>query len=147
MKSIYVRDEFCIGCHLCEIYCRLQHSRFKDLVKAYKREHPRPVPRIRVQGAAPACFAVPCRHCAEPYCVYACLTGALSRDSSSGIVTINAEKCIGCWTCILACPFGAMQQDTEWKKAAKCDLCPDAEIPACVANCPNEALVYADVQS
>ncbi len=144
MRNIYVRDEFCIGCHLCEVYCQLEHSQSRDLVKAYKREYPRPVPRLRVEGTAPGCFAVPCRHCPEPACVYACLTGALHKDSHSGVVTIDSEKCIGCWTCVLACPFGAITQNTEVRKAAKCDLCPEEDIPACVANCPNEALVYAE---
>jgi carbon-monoxide dehydrogenase iron sulfur subunit len=27
---------------------------------------------------------------------------------------------------------------------AKCDLCPGLEVPACVANCPNEALVFVE---
>ncbi|PIP05839.1 MAG: 4Fe-4S ferredoxin, partial [Syntrophobacterales bacterium CG23_combo_of_CG06-09_8_20_14_all_48_27] len=40
------------------------------------------------------------------------------------------------------CPLGAIRQDTEQKKVLKCDLCQGEEIPVCVANCPNEALVY-----
>jgi anaerobic carbon-monoxide dehydrogenase iron sulfur subunit len=26
----------------------------------------------------------------------------------------------------------------------KCDLCPDLDTPACVANCPNEALIIVE---
>jgi Fe-S-cluster-containing hydrogenase component 2 len=36
--------------------------------------------------------------------------------------------------------------DKEQKKMVKCDLCQDEKIPVCVANCPNEALVYAEVE-
>jgi len=54
------------------------------------------------------------------------------------------EKCIGCWTCIVACPYGVLIRDLNNKTVIKCDLCPGREIPACVVNCPNEALVYVE---
>ena len=92
----------------------------------------------------PISFSVRCQQCEEPSCVYACLTGALSRDAESGIVKVDEEKCTGCWTCILACPFAAIRQDTGQKKIVKCDLCQGEAMPVCVANCPNEALVYAE---
>jgi len=78
--------------------------------------------------------------------VYACLTGALRRDPDSDIVSVDVEKCIGCWTCILACPVGAIAQDTCEEKIVKCDLCTGKDIPVCVMNCSNEALVYAEVK-
>jgi carbon-monoxide dehydrogenase iron sulfur subunit len=56
-------------------------------------------------------------------------------------VCVDPEKCIGCWTCVVACPNGALVRDLGSHIIAKCDLCPDEEIPVCVANCPNEALV------
>jgi len=146
MKRIYINEGVCIGCHLCEVYCQLKHSQSKDLIKAFKREFPRPLPRLLVEERKPLSFAVQCRHCAEPTCVYACLTGALSRDSDSGIVTVDEEKCIGCWTCLLVCPFGVIRQDTKQSKTVNCDLCQGEDIPVCVANCPNEALVYAEVR-
>jgi carbon-monoxide dehydrogenase iron sulfur subunit len=144
MGKVYVKEEVCIGCHLCEVYCQAEHSRSKDLVKALKREFPRPLPRLSVEERKPVAFAVQCRHCAEPSCVYACLTGALQRDAWSGIVTVDEEKCIGCWTCILVCPFGAIRQDVHRGRIAKCDLCIGKDEPACVTNCPNEALVYLE---
>jgi carbon-monoxide dehydrogenase iron sulfur subunit len=53
---------------------------------------------------------------------------------------------VGCWTCILVCPFGAIQRDEREKKvASKCDFCAGLDIPACVANCPNEALILTEV--
>lgn len=104
------------------------------------------MPLLRVEKMEPISFAVSCRHCTDPYCIYACLTGALHREPNSGIVTVDVEKCIGCWTCLLACPFGVIRQDTHQGKIAKCDLCLEKDMPACVANCPNEALVYAEAQ-
>ena len=141
MRKIYVREEVCMGCGLCRVYCQTEHSRSKDIIKAFKRETPRPLPRIRVERNGETCFSIQCRHCDEPVCVYSCLTGAMHKDSASGTVTIDADRCMGCWTCILVCPYGALTRDENRKAVAKCDLCPDQEVPVCVANCPNEALV------
>jgi len=146
MKGIYINEPVCIGCRLCEVYCQAEHSRWKDLVKAFKRESRLPLPSLLVEERRPICFPVQCRHCADPACVYACLTGALWRDPDSGVVTVDVDKCVGCWTCILACPFGAIRQDTRQEKIVKCDLCAGKDMPVCVANCPNEALVYAEAQ-
>lgn len=141
MIKIYVREEVCIGCGLCSVYCQAEHSQSKDIIKAFKRESPRPLPRIRVERDGEVCFSVQCRHCAEPWCVYACLTGAMRKDPVSGTVTVEAGKCIGCWTCLVVCPYGALVRDASREVVAKCDYCPGREVPACVANCPNEALV------
>jgi carbon-monoxide dehydrogenase iron sulfur subunit len=144
MKRVYVIEEACMGCGLCEVYCRLEHSSSRDILKALKKESPCATARIAVQRQAPVSFALQCRHCAEPYCVYSCLTGALQRDAESGLVLVDTEKCMGCWTCVLSCPYGVIRRDIERGTIAKCDLCYSSEIPACVAHCPNEALVYAE---
>ena len=143
MKRVYIKEQFCISCRLCEVYCRLAHSQSKDLIRAFKRETPKPVPRIRMENSGVVSFSVRCQHCKDAPCVSACLTGALRRDSSSGAVIVDEEHCMGCWTCVLVCPFGAIRQDTGQGRIAKCDLCQEEEMPACVNNCPNEALVYA----
>jgi carbon-monoxide dehydrogenase iron sulfur subunit len=146
MKLVYVNEEVCIGCGLCEVYCRLEHSFSKDLIKSFKKEPLHPAPLLRVERREPISFAVTCRHCTEPHCIYACITGALQRKPESGIVTVDEGKCTGCWTCILACPYGVIRQEKHRGKITKCDLCFEKEIPACVANCPNEALTYAEIQ-
>ncbi len=146
MKRVYVKEEACMGCHLCEVYCQAAHSSAKDLIKAFKGVSPRPIPHLRIEENRPVFFSVQCRHCAEPPCVYACLTGALHRDPESGTVTTDTDRCIGCWTCILTCPFGAIRPDINQNLTVKCDLCPDEDIPVCVANCPNEALIYTEVK-
>ena len=58
------------------------------------------------------------------------------------MIKVDEEKCIGCWTCILVCHFGAIRQDIKKGRTVRCDLCEGEDIPVCVANCPNEALVY-----
>ncbi len=146
MKKIYIKEERCIGCRLCQVYCQLHHSRSKDIIKAFKKELPRPTPRLRLEERGSLSLSVRCQHCDDPPCVYACLGGALSRDVDSGRVTLDPERCIGCWSCLLVCPFGAVIRDVGQKKVAKCDLCFGEEVPACVANCPNEALVYTETK-
>ena len=143
MRKVYVIEAACIGCGLCRVYCQVEHSQSKDMIKAFKRESPRPLPRIRVERSGEVSFAVQCRQCDEPWCVFSCLTGAMHRDPTNGLIAVDAEKCIGCWTCVMACPYGALSRDTSNSFVAKCDLCPGQVIPVCVANCPNEALVLS----
>ena len=135
-----------MGCGLCEVYCLVQHSKSKDITKAYKREFPKPFSRLRLEVNPPMVFAIQCQHCEEPACVAACLSGAMQKDKETGLVVHNAEKCVGCWTCIMVCPYGAIKRDINKRRVvAKCDLCSESMSPACVTNCPNEALTYKEV--
>jgi carbon-monoxide dehydrogenase iron sulfur subunit len=145
MKRVYIREQFCIGCHLCEVYCQLQHSHSRDIIKAFKKEASRPLSGARVEERGSLALSVRCQHCQEPLCLYACPAGALNLDAGSGLIVYNPERCIGCWSCVLACPLGAIKRDADAGRVFKCDLCPGEETPACVANCPNEALVYMEV--
>ena len=102
MKKVYVKEEVCIGCHLCEVYCQLQHAQLKDLVKAFKKETPHPLPRLRVEEKGAVSFSVRCQQCDEAPCLYACLTGALTRDGMTGVIKAVALPkdifCLACFT-------------------------------------------------
>ncbi|MBS7626487.1 4Fe-4S dicluster domain-containing protein [Candidatus Bathyarchaeota archaeon] len=143
MKRIYIKEDMCIGCRLCEVYCLVQHSKSKKIIKAYKGEYPKPIPRILVEEKGYLSFALQCRHCEDPPCVEACITGAMYRDPDTGAVLCNDIKCVGCWMCIMVCPFGVIMRRKEGGEvASKCDLCYGEGTPVCVANCPNEALEF-----
>lgn len=145
MRRILVHEELCMGCGLCEVYCTVQHSRSRDPVKAYRKESPRPVSRVRLVQERPVSFAVQCKHCDDAPCVLACLSGAMSVDERTGLVVHDDEKCIGCLTCIMVCPWGAVRVDPHRHKiVAKCDLCEGSDTPACVENCPNNALTLEE---
>jgi len=144
MKRIVAREEFCIGCRLCEIHCLVQHSRSKKIIKAFREERDLIVPGVQVEQSGYVSFALQCRHCEEAPCIEACMTGAMHRDPGTGAVLCDQDRCVGCWMCIMVCPVGAIHRGTDRRVASKCDLCMGEELPACVANCPNEALVYED---
>ncbi|NCC86494.1 MAG: 4Fe-4S dicluster domain-containing protein [Clostridia bacterium] len=141
MKKIYVNEEWCLGCHLCEYYCAFANSGIDDMVKALKDVKINP--KIRVEGNNQISFAVSCRHCEDPACVKSCITGAMYIED--GTIRINKDKCVGCYTCILSCPYGSIMPSNEGV-VQKCELCMDnsSGAPACVAGCPNKAIVYKE---
>ena len=98
MKRIYVNEKWCLGCHLCEYYCAFANSGEDNMAKALKDVviHP----RIRIEQQGNVSFAVSCRHCEEPLCVKGCISGALTVQN--GVISIDSEKCVGCYTCILS---------------------------------------------
>lgn len=145
-KRIFPKEEYCLGCHLCEIYCIYAHSKEKSLIKLFKMQN-KPSPRIIVEEKEGEyiTFALQCRHCDNPYCISACISGALQIDESTGLIICNEEKCVGCWSCILMCPYGAVRRNDNEKIASKCDFCIEKGNPICVENCPNEALELREV--
>ncbi len=147
MRKVYAIEKNCINCHLCEFYCRLAHSGYDDLVELYHATKGEVSPaRIKVQEKLPHSFGVQCRHCDEPECVRACISGAMSKDPATGIVSCEGNKCVGCWSCVLACPNSAVHPGYIHgkKTAVKCDLCKDLDSPSCVGHCPNRALVFIE---
>ncbi len=141
MKRVYSNEKLCLDCKLCEVYCKAAHSKSKDVIKAYKEETPAPEARIRVEGGKLLSVAVSCRHCDEPECVTACITGAMQKDPLTGRVMNDPERCVGCMTCAAACPYGCIKVGDI---ALKCDLCDLTGEPACVKHCPNNALIYVE---
>ena len=147
MKRRVVPDkEYCIGCHLCELACLLEHSESKDLITAYREERVEKGLSAckQVHHCGPDAVAVSCKHCDEPNCVAACIGGALYKDPETGDTVYDREKCVGCWSCVMACPYGAIRRHPKEACIVKCDLCRDRDEPACVAACPNRALLVVE---
>ncbi len=152
MKRIFAIEAWCIDCKRCEVACKTFHSRSKDTFKAFMIEQPTPQNRVRVEGSKTLSIAINCRHCDHPKCVEGCISGAMTKDPRTGIVTSDPKKCVGCRTCESLCPFGAVRIEVEPEtgkaKAYKCDLCGEVlgepGDPHCVAACPNNALIYVE---
>jgi len=144
MKRVYPVEEHCMACRRCEVACIVEHSPSKDPVKAYSNPATRPLNRAIFEEKGPRSFSLMCRQCEDAPCIEACMTGAMGRDAR-GVVVVDEGRCVGCWMCLMVCPYGALQREERTRKISlKCDLCPDRETPACVEACTNRALVFED---
>lgn len=146
MNKFIVADAAnCIGCHACEVACVTRHHQ-----DGWPQQRSHFLPRIHVFSQGNASTATTCRHCNDAPCVSSCPTQAL--HFANGSVQLKESLCIGCKNCAIACPFGAIEMvakgDDAPRLAQKCDLCSDsASGPACVANCPTQALRLMDEAS
>jgi carbon-monoxide dehydrogenase iron sulfur subunit len=133
MKVITINPDRCTGCRLCELACSLKNVKEFNPSRA----------RIQVIGFEEL-FTLPvmCFQCDKPYCAEVCPGGAIAREENTNVVKVSKEKCMGCKTCTLACPFGGIVFSTHEKVAVKCELC-DGE-PECVAFCPTGALEFKE---
>jgi Fe-S-cluster-containing dehydrogenase component len=88
-----------------------------------------------------------CMHCLSPACGSACLTAAMKK-TDQGPVIWREDKCMGCRFCMVSCPFGGptFEYSSANPRLRKCLFCADrlrdGEAPACVEECPEEALVF-----
>lgn len=144
MKQIMIDVDRCNGCLTCTLACSSAHSLSQSIVGAMMEKTPA---RLQVLPANGKVVPHMCRHCEDPACVVACMAGAMRKDAHTGIVTNegNEQSCIGCWMCIMACPFGAVRQHPQEELALKCDRCKGRETPACVESCPERALHFVEV--
>jgi len=137
----------CVGCRACEVACAEKHLGDVDISKAgeeallyARRMHV----GIAMGGTKP--MPIQCRHCEDPTCLFACITGAMHRDPNTGMVLVDEEKCVGCWTCLKMCSFGTIMVDPINHRVLKCDKCYMERPPACVEACPNDVLILEEVE-
>lgn len=143
----------CIGCRTCTVACKMEFhlaegiERMRVLNAAGQTTYD--VPTGTYPNLDLTWTPVPCQHCGSPSCVEVCPTGAtFKRDD--GIVVVDEETCIGCGTCVDACPYGARQLDPVAAIVQKCSLCAhrlDAglETTMCQISCPNRAITVGDL--
>lgn len=146
MKQILVRTEHCIGCKTCELACSTAHSASDLFTAVLNGEHP--VRRVKVETNAARSLNLPiqCRQCRDPKCVQACMTGAMYLDEETGLVLNREEKCVGCWMCVMVCPYGVIVPDEARKVATKCDQCQSVNRePECVIACPTKAIKFMEI--
>jgi Fe-S-cluster-containing dehydrogenase component/Ni/Fe-hydrogenase subunit HybB-like protein len=134
----------CIGCHACTVACKEENrvplGAFRTWVKYVEKGT---FPHTRRYFSV-----LRCNHCDAAPCVTICPTVALYRRPD-GIVDLDGERCIGCKSCLQACPYDALYIDPDTSTAAKCHYCAHrVEVglqPACVVVCPEEAIVAGDL--
>jgi Fe-S-cluster-containing dehydrogenase component len=135
LKTLIVDAQKCVGCRSCESYCALKHGGVCN--PALGRVH---VVKWEQDGVF---IPVNCRRCEKPACELVCPRHATHRNFATGAMEVNAARCIGCLSCLAACPFGATFADPATGEVLKCDLC-DGD-PTCVKVCPAGALTFEDL--
>ena len=133
-KVLMIDHEKCTGCRQCEMVCSVFHNGASNPSRS----------RIKVVKWEHVGFYLPmtCQNCEKPFCVEVCPTKACHKDLENQRVMIDRDKCIGCKTCIVACPFGAPLYDKVERVSIKCDYC-DGD-PQCVRFCEARAIGYVD---
>ena len=134
----------CIGCHACTTACKSEN----EVPLSVDRTWVKYVEKGTFPNAQRHFGVLRCNHCAKPPCVDICPVTAMFQRKD-GIVEFNSDACIGCKACIAACPYDAIYIDPENGTAAKCNFCThrlDVGLePACVTVCPEEALIFGDL--
>ncbi len=139
-KRFFVDRGLCMGCKTCELRCAVERGSASKNLTAAVRETPKARPRVYVHFDAGEPVTVHCRQCDDAPCVSACSTGAMKLDEETGCSYIDPDKCISCWMCVVACPYGVIAPAAEKKAADKCDRCFQMKEPFCMAACPTGAI-------
>jgi protein NrfC len=145
--SMLIRVDRCIDCERCAEACAKtnQVPSYGYRTRVMERQVPDAV------GQKREFIDVLCNQCNNPPCVTGCPTKATYKDKTHGIVMMKYEKCIGCKTCMTACPYNARYFNDEKKAVDKCNFCYDTRLSkgqtltACVEACPAGCRVFGDL--
>jgi Fe-S-cluster-containing dehydrogenase component/formate-dependent nitrite reductase membrane component NrfD len=147
MKYAFVIDQRkCIGCHACTVACKAEH----DVPIGVYRTWVKYIEKGEFPNSRRYFLVNRCNHCDDAPCVAICPTKALYKRDD-GIVDFDANRCIGCKSCMQACPYDALYIDPYSHTAAKCNYCAHrTELgmePACVVVCPERAIIAGDLHN
>ncbi|MCD8199983.1 MAG: 4Fe-4S dicluster domain-containing protein [Coriobacteriaceae bacterium] len=147
-KFVIADPRKCVGCRACMAACLVKHYVPGDV----------PIARLNVVRAGDRTAPIVCHHCENAPCAASCPTGALYIDGDR--VGVRIQRCIGCRSCVVACPYGAVNVVERYDSAAvgdltvgaspkaaviKCDRCYDRELgPCCVEACTSLAIRLVD---
>jgi len=136
----------CIGCHACTVACKAEH----EVPLGVNRTWVKYIEKGEFPNTRRLFSVMRCNHCDDAPCVEICpVTALFKRDD--GIVDFDKRRCIGCRSCMQACPYDALYIDPDSHTAAKCNYCAhrvDIGLePACVNVCPEHAIISGDMDN
>lgn len=136
----------CIGCHACTVACKSEN----DVPIGVNRTWVKYIEKGVYPNTTRHFSVMRCNHCQDAPCVEICPVTALFTRQD-GIVDFDPRRCIGCKSCMQACPYDALYIDPETHTAAKCNYCAhriDIGLePACVNVCPEHAIISGDMEN
>jgi len=152
---ILVDTTRCIGCRTCEEACAEAHGLplpedlEEDLEGVIRTTSEKQWTVVNTYTVDDEEIYVKrqCMHCNEPACASACLVKAMYK-TEEGPVIWREDRCMGCRYCMISCPFDVpkFEYNSPVPRIQKCTMCWErqqkGEIPACVENCPEEALTF-----
>lgn len=159
-RFVFADASKCIGCRTCEVACAISHQEGCSGTLIGPEFF---TPRLKVVKNATVTAPVMCHQCDDAPCAQVCPNNAIVHED--GYIKVIQSRCIGCKTCVIACPYGAMDVKTSMvddatvrasffqrkvpkTQAIKCDLCSHREEgPACVEVCPTNAIQLFEANS
>jgi len=136
-------SDSCIGCHACTIACKSEH----DVPLGVNRTWVKYIETGKFPDASRHFSVMRCNQCEDAPCMTICPTNALFR-ADNGVVDFQDDNCIGCKSCMNACPYDALFINPDTNTAQKCNFCNHRiEVglePSCVVVCPTEAIKVVD---
>lgn len=153
----------CIGCRACVVACKMFNGsrpgvNYNDVKVTDWGEYP---------DAEQGFVLTMCNHCEEPPCVDVCPVAATFK-TDEGAVIVDYDKCIGCGSCVEACPYNERQLVTKDEfsfgkvmippeeqdknktgQVEKCTFCyprtKQGLAPMCVEHCPGKCRHFGDL--
>ena len=146
--TMVIRQNRCIDCERCMEACvktnNVPSYGYRTTILQQERE-------IGKGKKERVFMPVLCNHCNLPPCVRVCPTTATYKDKKTGIVMMDYKRCIGCKTCMAACPYNARYFKEENRAVDKCNFCFDTRLSkgesktACAAACPAGVRIFGDL--
>ena len=153
--AFYFDSSRCTGCRTCEMACKDYNDTTTEFNYRKVYDYEGGEWTTNEDGSC-TCSAfvyhvsLGCQHCDNPACTHVCPTGAMHKDADTGLVSVDADKCIGCGYCHMACPYNVPEVDRSQGHSVKCDGCAARVAkggnPMCVDACPLRALDFGPVE-